>query len=209
MSNDLDTDYDKAVEQAKHLADMLGRFGSIERVTMMPSGLPETDSHHSFALALIAYEMAKTYEPQLDANLVLKYGLVHDLPELTTGDVNTLLLSTEQLKHKEQQDAKASKKLKTVLKAPYIFSAVEEFELLADDESHYVYWFDKMMTILSHFFDDGKNLRDLGITKQSDIDAWKDRLYEKLARKAPNPPNSARQIFELLFDDMRNNLGLK
>jgi 5'-deoxynucleotidase YfbR-like HD superfamily hydrolase len=45
------------------LSKLLGDFGQIERVTRLPDGRPESDSHHSFSLALISFELATQFAP--------------------------------------------------------------------------------------------------------------------------------------------------
>ncbi len=83
---------DKTVLEIIELSRLLGEFGQIKRMAKLPNGDDETDSHHSFSLALTAYELAAQFAPELDQRKILLYSLVHDLPELITGDVNTPLI---------------------------------------------------------------------------------------------------------------------
>ena len=175
--------YAGTIEQLIALWQSLGEFESIKRVTKLPSGVRESDSHHSFALALTAYELAASHAPELDAHKVLLYALVHDLPELETGDVNTLLTSSEELRTKAKTDRTALNATRQRFAGqPHLLAALEAYETKADAESRFVYWIDKLMTVLTHFADNGQNLKSLGIHHQGDIEKWYERLLEKLER---------------------------
>lgn len=189
------------------MADVLFKFGQIKRATKMPNGEFESDSHHSFTLAVVGYELAKTYAPELNASKVMAYGLVHDLPEVITGDMPTLLSSSEELLHKKAQDKAALAALKqTFGVAPYTVALVEAYEACADEESKFVYWLDKAMTILTHFFDDGQNLHELGVRDHADIEAWYAKLQKKLAMYADNPHQTAVAVLEELYQKMHDEL---
>lgn len=188
------------------LSRLLGDFGQIERATRLPDGRLESDSHHSFSLALIAFELATQFAPELDSKKILLYSLVHDLPELITGDTNTLTATPEALALKSQQDKDATGKVRKIFKnAPSILSAIEAYELKEDEESLFVYWIDKMTTIPTHFYDNGRNLRALGITNRSDIKEWYKRTLDKLDRHR-RAHTSAVQILELTYMKMHNEL---
>jgi 5'-deoxynucleotidase YfbR-like HD superfamily hydrolase len=194
------------VVEVIELSKLLGDFGQIERVTRLPDGRPESDSHHSFSLALISFELATQFAPELDIKKVLLYSLVHDLPELVTGDTNTLTATSEDLALKSQQDKDATLEIKKIFKnAPSILSAIEAYELKEDDESLFVYWIDKMATIPTHFYDSGKNLRALGITNRSDIQQWYERTLDKLG-KHRQAHTSAVQILEMTYVKMHDEL---
>src|ERR1700756_2956489 len=107
-------DQRSAAQTAQAMADVLFQFGQIKRATKMPNGEFESDSHHSFTLAVVGYELAKLYAPELDAYKVMAYGLVHDLPEVITGDMPTLLASSEELLRKKEQDRVALIALKQI-----------------------------------------------------------------------------------------------
>ena len=197
---------DSAVLEVIELSKLLGDFGQIERVTRLPDGRLETDSHHSFSLALIAFELATQFAPELDSKKILLYSLVHDLPELVTGDTNTLIATPEDLALKSKQDKEAAQKVRTIFKhAPSILHAIEAYELKEDDESLFVYWIDKMSTIPTHFYDNGKNLKELGITNRSDIKGWYERTLNKLD-KHKRAHTSAVQILELTYMKMHDEL---
>lgn len=196
-----------AAQTALAMSDVLFRFGQIKRATKMPNGEYESDSHHSFTLALIAYELAKAYAPELDAMKVMAYGLVHDLPELVTGDMPTLLASSEDLARKRARDVAAWPEVSKVFSAaPNVLELIKAYEAHDDEESKFIFWLDKSMTILTHFFDDGKNLRELGIKDQSAIEQWYERLQQKLATHAAQPHATAAGVLESLYRKMHDEL---
>lgn len=196
-----------AAQTAQAMSDVLFQFGQITRATKMPNGDYETDSHHSFALAVTAYELAKAYAPDLDAFKVMAYGLVHDLPEVITGDMPTLLSSSEELVRKKAQDRAALVSLKkTFGVAPHTLALIEAYEACADEEAKFVYWLDKAMTILTHFFDAGQNLHDLGVRSRADIEAWYVKLHKKLAMYADQPHQTAVAVLEELYTKMHDEL---
>jgi len=188
------------------LSKLLGDFGQIERAAKLPDGRQESDSHHSFSLALISFELATQFAPELDVKKILLYSLVHDLPELITGDVNTLTSTPEELALKSQQDKDAVAKVKEAFKnAPSIVDAIEAYESKEDEESLFVYWIDKMATIPNHFYDNGKNLRTLGITNRADIQKWYEHTLGKLG-KHKQAHSSAVQILEIAYTKMHDEL---
>lgn len=196
-----------AAQTAIAMSEVLFRFGQIKRATKMPNGEYESDSHHSFTLAIIGYELARTYAPELDAVKVMAYGLTHDLPELITGDMPTLLASSEELLKKKAKDQVAVAELRKELSiAPYTMALVEAYEACADEEAKFVYWLDKTMTILTHFFDDGKNLHALGVRDQKAIEAWYDKLQKKLHMYARDPHHTAAAVLEELYLKMHDEL---
>jgi 5'-deoxynucleotidase YfbR-like HD superfamily hydrolase len=196
-----------AAQTSIAMSEVLFEFGQIKRATKMPNGEFESDSHHSFTLALIGYELAKAYAPELDAEKVMAYGLVHDLPELISGDAPTLLASSEDLLRKKEKDREAVAKLGAVLKsAPHTMTLIEAYETCAEEEAKFVYWLDKTMTILTHFFDTGKNLHELGVRDRADIEAWYDKLQKKLRMYAADPHQTAVAVLEELYQKMHDEL---
>ncbi len=197
----------QTVAELIELSRLLGEFGQIKRATLMPNGECESDSHHSFSLALIAYEMARQYAPELDAHKILLYSLVHDLPEIVTGDMQTLVTTSEALRAKAKRDEAALKEAKRhFAAAPHIVEALEAYESKQDDESLFVFWIDKMIPIPTHFYDDGANLRALGIQNQQDIREWYERTLEKLQWQEGTPHLSAVKILELTYKKMHDEL---
>ena len=195
---------DRTILEIIELSRILGEFGQIERATRLPDGRPESDSHHSFSLALISFELAMQFAPELDTKKILLYSLVHDLPELVTGDLNTLTATSADLALKSHQDKNAFAEVKKIFeKAPSILGAIKAYDTKEDEESLFVYWVDKIVTIPTHFHDKGKNLQELGIINKSDIREWYSRTLDKL-NKHKQPHVSAVQVLELAYTKLRD-----
>lgn len=129
------------------------------------------------------------------------------MPELITGDVVTLTVSVKELEQKARSDSQAlvatAEKLTS---APHIVKALKSYEDKTDDESMFVYWIDKMVTIPTHFYDGGANLRKLGIHNQQDIQQWYERTLAKLQKQKQKPHTSAVTILELAYKKMHDEL---
>ena len=196
---------DTAVDELIELSRLLGEFGQIKRATLLPNGDPESDSHHSFSLALIAYELACQYAPELDTHKILLYALVHDLTEIITGDVDTLNSSPEELERKAQADALALAQAEAKLTAaPHLVQALREYEHKANDEALFVYWVDKVCVIPTHFYDGGANLRKRGIRNRQDIQAWYDKTLAKLQKQPQTPHESVVDMFARAYQKMHD-----
>lgn len=197
----------QSITEVIELSRLLGEFGQIVRVTKLPNGSLEPDTHHSFVVALMAFDLAAKHAPHLDQKKILLYSLVHDLPELITGDVATLQATADELQKKAQNDAAAVERTAEVFAAyPHIVAALREYEEGTSEEALFVYWIDKMITIPGHFFDNGENLRALGVHTRQDISEWYDRIRAKLYARPGVPHISAVKIMELAYQKMRDEL---
>lgn len=198
---------DQTVDHILQLARLLGEFGQIKRVTLLPNGELESDSHHSFALALTAIEVAATYAPELNKERILMYCLVHDLPELITGDMPTILASSQDLSTKKKTDEAATEAcVKLFADYPYLRQALEDYEAGQDQESHFVYCLDKAITIPGHFFDNGALLHELGITKRQHAKDWYAKRQQLLSERSGVTPVAATRLLELLYNRLHDDL---
>lgn len=198
---------ERTVEDLIALSHFLGGFDQVKRATLLPDGSYESDSHHSFSLALIAYELASQYAPELDKQKLLVYALVHDLAELITGDVNTLASTPEELEVKRQNDIVATKQIiDQLIYAPHIADALKAYEEKADPESLFIYWVDKIVTLPTHFHDNGTNLRNLGVTTKQQALDWYNRVYAKLSQEKELAHGSVVELLRLAHKKIRDEL---
>ncbi len=197
-----------SVESLITLSDELAELGKIDRATLLPGGRNETDSHHSFSLALIAYDICKKYCPELDADLVVRFALVHDLLEIITGDEDTLSLNHQQLSAKHKRELAAWKELELRLaNYPALLSTLKEYERLDTSEAATVYVLDKACTIWTHFWDNGDSLHSRGAKTRDDIDRWHATQMEKLHKRLHvMPPQVILDIFTDSHEKMRKEL---
>lgn len=126
------------------IGDLSVRFAEVERAPRYPDGSRESDVEHSFHLGLSAIELATKHYPDLDPGLVAQFSLVHDLPELHTGDVRTYDISDEERQQKEEAEQQAIKRLLTDL-PPGLADLLRRYEDQEEPEARFVRLVDKLM----------------------------------------------------------------
>lgn len=184
------------------LSELLGEMGHVRRATHLPNGEAESDSHHSFSLALIAYHIVKSECPGLDADKVLLFALAHDLLEIITGDEDTLHFTAEQHAAKQAREEQAIAEFDTVFSNyPELRKAMHDYEKLDSLEAASVFVLDKACTTWTHHPDKAVYARTRGITKKSDVEAWANRQREKFkVRLKVTPPQKILDIYEDSFE---------
>lgn len=188
------------------LSDILAEMGHIKRATKLPNHEGESDSHHSFSLALIAYQVAVKECPELDANKVLLFALCHDLLEIITGDEMTLHYSDDQHKAKQAREKKALKEFDTLFaKYPDIKQAMYKYEKLDTPEAAAVFILDKASTTWTHHTHKAKYAREMNIHTKRDVEKWAQRQRDKfLARLNVKPPQKIIDIYEDSFKALQD-----
>ena len=146
---------------------MLQEFQQVNRVIRVP-GTPdrwENDVEHSYTLAMLGWYLVTSEKLNLDASLVLKYGMIHDLVEVYAGD--TYIYSTNPDDHatKHEREARAAEKLKDLFpEFGDLHEAIETYEKREDAESRFVYALDKLQPVLHIYLDNGGTWKEMGIT---------------------------------------------
>jgi len=146
---------------------LLLKFSQIERLThrqnLQNIFIQETDSEHSYNLALTAWYLA-AYFPKLDLNLVIRLALVHDLVEVHAGDTY-IYADAKTLATKHEREAKALLKLKDDW-ADFSDMAdhIEAYENRKSEEAKFVYALDKIMPIMLIYLHEGYTWKQLNIT---------------------------------------------
>ena len=135
------------------LQNLLSEFAEISRVVFHKSRKAENDAEHSFTLALAAWHLARE-NSKLDLEKVIKYALIHDLPEIFTGDTD--IFDSENLSSKRLREKEARAKLRQNYPEFIEFwNLCDEYEKRNNDESKFVYCLDKVMPIILNFTSDG------------------------------------------------------
>lgn len=112
------------------------------------SKVQDNDVEHSYRVAMLCWMLIDEYKFKLDRNKVIRYALVHDLPEVYAGDAS--LYSNYSQKDKEKREAKAIAKLiKNFPKQTSIWKDLQDYEVRKDKESKFVYLVEKLEPILS------------------------------------------------------------
>lgn len=133
-------------EEVLVLARLSLRLGEVERVPTHPDGVRrETDTTHSVMLALVAAEVAERLG--LDPGRAALYALVHDLPEVYAGDVDTSLGLDEAARAaKEQREVAAIRRLYKELEGLYnVRLELYDYGMRFKPEAALVHLLDKAM----------------------------------------------------------------
>ena len=157
------------------------RFQDVIRVVDLPRGeARENDVEHSYHLAMMAWYLNSSGELGLDVDKVIRYALVHDLPEAYAGDVNAF--DAEGRRGKEQREADAMARIEREF--PFgkdITQAVYDYEARSDEESRYVYALDKLMPMLMIYLEGGQTWRADGL----DLQQIHENKLDKVALSEP------------------------
>lgn len=114
----------------------------------------ETDSEHSYNLAMTAWFLAP-YFPRLDANLLIKLSLAHDLVEIHAGDTNAYT-DEQGAKTKQAREQAAQLKLaKEWTDFPELHKLIEMYEARLAPEARFVYALDKLMPTMLIYQNEG------------------------------------------------------
>ncbi|MCY3804854.1 MAG: HD domain-containing protein [Candidatus Saccharibacteria bacterium] len=157
------------------LLEFLTDFQSIEREVYVPKlHRRENDTEHSYNLALAGWLIVEKDKLPLNADLVIKYALVHDLVEVYAGD--TSALDDEGRKTKIAREKTALKRLDNDQLTTELAAIIEEYEEQANPESRFVYSLDKLMATCMLIHGQSSVWREHGITYTD----WQDRFLSKL-----------------------------
>lgn len=139
---------EKLAPHVFELGQLCIEFGKTDReVHVDTEGSPESDTDHTFMLAMIAGSVAAEYLPELDHRKVIEFALVHDFVEVITKDVATITISDEAYAEKQQREEEAlaviRQRFGTVF--PWVHKTIESYERLDTPEARFVKIMDKVM----------------------------------------------------------------
>jgi putative hydrolase of HD superfamily len=149
------------VERVIDLYRLLVAFNGIERQVFLPDTQQhkdhaETDTEHSYALAMLAWFVANHF-PHLDTNKCIQYALAHDIVELHAGDTFAFSKDLAVHKSKQQREQAARRKLaETWPDFSELHKAIAAYEAREDAESKFVYALDKLAPIVLNVVAKGK-----------------------------------------------------
>jgi 5'-deoxynucleotidase YfbR-like HD superfamily hydrolase len=143
----MSTNNDKLLREMLDLyTGLLIPFMQVKRDIYFPTdpSRAETDGEHSFTLAMLAITVAEKMKLGLDAGLIAKYSLIHDLVEAHAGDVSARSNEDDQLvKVDREHEAYLVIKERYQHSAPWIPELIERYESRQDAEAKFVCAFDK------------------------------------------------------------------
>ena len=150
------------------LGELVFQFGRTYRATYHEDGkTQESDTDHTVMLGITACAFASRFLPRLDVGEVAQVALVHDLVEVYAKDTPSLLVRTKEAGlEKKKREAAAFEKIKQQFDAdfPWVVKTIRDYEELRTPEARFVKAFDKLMPKVSHLLNDGKYLREQGVS---------------------------------------------
>lgn len=154
------------IQRLLEFQKLLNSFASIERridVDHMGKLVPESDTEHSYNLAMTAWFLSE-YFPQLNQNKLIQYAMVHDLVEIHAGD--TYAYGTvDELASKEAREGTAARRLsEDWLDFPAMAISMQTYEKRLDEESKFIYALDKIMPIMANYLTDGYSWKVQGVS---------------------------------------------
>lgn len=173
-----------SVEAALALGKLALAFGRTNRATFHEDGQrPETDSDHAIMLGLVALTMCPA---ELDAGLVARFVLVHDLIEAYAGDTNTAFPTPMTRAAKAAREAKALEQLNVEFAeiAPWLVEMIAQYEEQAAPEARFVRYLDKAMPKITHILNGCSAIKAWGRTL-ADVAASHDRQLARLDAHYP------------------------
>lgn len=166
-------DKNAVFDELNDLQKFLLYFQRIERIISIPQreGEYENDVEHSYFLAMAAWYISEKLQLRLDQAKILKYALVHDLPETYAGDVSSFA-SQEKREAKKHREAEAVEKIKERFgnTFPGMLETLHEYEAQKDEESRFVKALDKLMPPIMIAMDGGISWQEHGITQERFIE---------------------------------------
>jgi len=176
-------------------------FKKIDRDIPQSSGFnKENDSEHSYQLAMVSWYLATTEGKNLDIEKILKYALVHDLPEIYAGDTPLYTSDNDYLNNKKDRERNSIKKIKKEFpNFADLHKWIEKYEKQEDNESRLVYTVDKLLPIFSIFLDGGHAWK----THRIDLDTLINKNKERVSTSG-----IAKKYFDLITSAIQNDKRL-
>lgn len=168
------------IQELINYISFLNKFSSIKRfVKISKDDDFESDSEHSYQLALVGWYVSEKLGLELDIKLILKYALVHDLVEVYAGDTDPHGDDIEFILSKEQREQEA---IRIIAKMYPDFHSLQEsiarYESLVDNESKYIYLLDKILPIINTYLTKNSYYRERGVS----YNCWKNWFAGKQAK---------------------------
>lgn len=134
------------------LAQITLDFGHVKRATWDWYGRPETDTTHTVMLGLFCLHLLPEINERrrsgehLSVLSTLMYALVHDLPEVYAGDVNTAGgLTPDQQIAKNKAELRAFRQLETNLPSSFVVDILHGYMAQDSAEAQFVRYLDKIL----------------------------------------------------------------
>jgi putative hydrolase of HD superfamily len=168
------------MERLLRFIELTRQFRRVERkVILADNKRAENDAEHSFQLAITAWFIASTNKLSLNAELVLKYALAHDLVEAYAGDTPSAVHPSYEAERqtKKAREEEALKRIRAEFpEFADLFKIIEKYEERSDEESRFVYALDKIMPVLNIYIDKGYSWSVNGVKIEDVVEYKKDQI---------------------------------
>ncbi|MBN2100543.1 HD domain-containing protein [Candidatus Dojkabacteria bacterium] len=123
----------------------------------------ENDSEHSFQVALTCWYLISRYQLNLNLEKVLKYAIIHDLPEVFAGDFYFDINSKKRGK-KEALEKEAIKNIsKRFPEYSDLSELLESYNSQSDKEAKFVNSVEKLIPVINIYLDNGRIWKEEGM----------------------------------------------
>lgn len=188
------------MEDLLKFVELTQEFKAVRRkVLLAKEGREENDAEHSFQLALLAWYIISSKKLELDANICMRYALVHDLPETYAGDTPSEVhkkYSEARSKKHEREERAMQKLMYEFPEFPDMHDLIRAYELKEDEESKFVYALDKILPLMNIYLDKGHSWKIHGITME-------DIINDKAKKVEASP--EIKKYYDLIMELLKSN----
>ncbi|MFZ1019985.1 MAG: HD domain-containing protein [Minisyncoccia bacterium] len=148
--------FSKKFTQLLDFVKFMHEFREVERYEGSKLGKKaETDSEHSYQMAMVAWFLIEQDKLKLNKELCLMYALAHDLVEIYAED--TFVFDQKKKMSKQQREKDALVKIKKRFsKFKKLIKIIQNYEKRKDQESNFIYFLDKLLPPIQIYLEDGK-----------------------------------------------------
>ncbi len=161
---------EKEVENMEDVVRMVFDFARIDRVTMSPDGVLESDTDHTVMMSVLACSVAAKFYKDLDIGLVAQFAIAHDLLEVYTGDVDTYknMNDVEMMQNKKENEKRAQDKMRVRFDStyPWIPDIINRYESLDTKEARFVKTLDKIIPKVTNVVNKGMYFRNNDVSME-------------------------------------------
>ncbi len=165
------------VEDLLAYVQFVNRFTDVKRsVKLGKDDRMESNSEHSYQLALVGWYVADQLKLGLRKDLIFEYALVHDLVEVYAGDTDPFIHPAEFIASKEEREKQALIRIKQEFSDfPDLHESIDRYQAHGDKESRFLYLLDKILPIMNFYLAEETYHKRHGITYEK----WKEHLEKK------------------------------
>jgi len=171
------------IRNIEDVVKMIFQFARIDRATMSPEGIKESDTDHTVMMSVLSCAIAEKFYKDLDIGLVAQFAIVHDLLEVYTGDFDTFKtinndkLFTDKKVLEEESLVKMRTRFDNIY--PWIPNMIERYEALDTKEARFVKTLDKIIPKFTNVLNGGIYFKNNNLSKD-EVRQFKDLQLQKV-----------------------------